>query len=91
MLETTYGVYGLVMKWTAMLTLAFCEQLQSHKQYCFWYFLKGLCRFQCVLSDPVQCRIYESKATKIYRLLGKRCNLHELHLLDLKNIISNPY
>lgn len=79
------------MKWTAMLTLAFYEQLQSHKQYCFWHFLKGLCWFQRVLSDPVQCHIYESKATKIYRLLEKRCNLHELHLLDLKTKNSNPY
>lgn len=74
-----------------MLTLAFYEQLQSHKQYCFWHFLKGLCWFQRVLSDPVQCHIYESKATKIYILLEKRCNLHELHLLDLKNKNSNPY
>lgn len=78
------------MKWAAVLTLAFYEEVQSHKQYCFWRFLKGLCWFQCALSDPGQCHIYKSKATKIYRLLEKRCNLHELNLLALEKKNCNP-
>lgn len=84
-------MYELVMKWTATLTLAFYEQLPSHKHYCFWHFLKSLWWFQCVLSDPVQCHIYKSKASKIYWLLEKRCNLYELHLSDLRNKNSNSY
>lgn len=45
----------------------------------------------CFISGFVQCHIYESKATQIYRLLEKRCNLHEFHILYLKTKNSNLY